>query len=369
MKKTIIASMAVSALSLTTMSHAMTSLDDHDLSQVSGQALLNLQNISGVSSGSMNQSNMGFYRLSLEGQLSLNANIKKLQLGCGGSKGSGCDIDIDNISLTGIPTSTAVGAGVDTDFILNNPFIEFAIDNPNSASTRSVAGFRLGALSALGVMSIGSNTDLNSTTDDTGINSLSGDIGVRVTNASMNSVYACLLGVKSSGTGCNGLGLPTDQLTGTATVADYSTTLIARRASSFNLKGMTAQASSSLLGLKLTNVNMNNIPYATTHQLMVASRDSNGNYVATGNASLSLQAKDIYWQNVSDGSWRTIAAEKGWWMSIPDTQFNNLSVNQTVYLSAFGAIGGAILGTEVNLAAVDLGQLPVSNCYGGMKFC
>ena len=68
MKKTIIASMAVSALSLTTMSYAMTSLDDHDLSQVSGQALLNLQNISGVSSGSMNQSNMGFYRLSLVGQ-------------------------------------------------------------------------------------------------------------------------------------------------------------------------------------------------------------------------------------------------------------------------------------------------------------
>ena len=347
--------MAVSALSLTTMSHAMTSLDDHDLSQISGQALLNLQNISGVSSGSMNQSNMGFYRLSLEGQLSLNANIKKLQLGCGGSKGAGaCDIDIDNISLTGITTSTAAGAGVDTDFILNNPFIEFAIDNPNSASTRSIAGFRLGALSALGVMSIGSNTDLNSTTDDTGINTL----GVRVTNATLTDVSACII---STTAGC--------WLNGTANVADYSTTLVARRASSFSLKGMTAQASSSLLGLKLTNVNMNNVPYSNTHQLLIAGIDGNGNYVATGNASLSLQSKDIYWQNVSDGSWRTIAAEKGWWMSIPDTQFNNLSVNQTVYLSAFGAIGGAILGTEVNLAAVDLGQLPVSNCYGGMKFC
>lgn len=369
MKKTIIASMAASALSLTTMTYAMTSLDDHDLSQVSGQALLNLQNISGVSSGNMNQSNMGFYRLSLEGQLSLNANIKKLQLGCGGSKGSGCDIDIDNISLTGVPTSTGAGAGVDTDFILNNPFIEFAIDNPTSTSTRSVAGFRLGALSALGVMSIGSNSDLNSLSDDTGINSLSGDIGVRVTNASMNNVYACLLGVTSSGTGCNGLGFPTDKLTGTAKVDNYSTTLIARRDSSFSLKGMTAQASSSLLGLKLSNVSMNNIPYATTHQLMVATKDAKGDYVATGNASLSLQSKDIYWQNVSDGSWRTIAAEKGWWMSIPDTQFNNLSVNQAVYLSAFGAIGGAVLGTEVNLPGIDLGQIPISNCYGGMKFC
>jgi len=358
MKKTIIASMAVSALSLTTMSHAMTSLDDHDLSQVSGQALLNLQNISGVSSGSMNQSNMGFYRLSLEGQLSLNANIKKLQLGCGGSKGAGaCDIDIDNISLTGIPTSTAVGAGVDTDFILNNPFIEFAIDNPNSASTRSIAGFRLGALSALGVMSIGSNTDLNSTTDDTGINTLSGDIGVRVTNATLTDVSACLI---STTAGC--------WLNGTANVADYSTTLVARRNSSFSLKGMTAQASSSLLGLKLTNVNMNNVPYSNTHQLLIAGIDGNGNYVATGNASLSLQSKDIYWQNVSDGSWRTIAAEKGWWISLPTTQFANLQITQPVKLNAFDAIGGA-LGQVVDLAAVDLGQQPISNCYGGVKFC
>ena len=43
MKKTIIASMAVSALSLTTMTYAMTSLDDQALSEVDGQALLNLE--------------------------------------------------------------------------------------------------------------------------------------------------------------------------------------------------------------------------------------------------------------------------------------------------------------------------------------
>ena len=355
--------MAVSALSLTTMSHAMTSLDDHDLSQISGQALLNLQNISGVSSGSMNQSNMGFYRLSLEGQLSLNANIKKLQLGCGGSKGPGCDIDIDNIALTGITTSTDVGAGVNTDFVLNNPFIEFAIDNPTSASTRSVAGFRLGALSALGIMSIGSNSDLTTLSDDKGINSLSGDIGVRVTNAVMKDVNACLGGVKSSGVGC--VGADWLALNGTATVADYTTNLVAKRSSTFNLLGMEAKASSSLLGLRLTNVNMNNIPYSTVHKLIIA--DAAGN--ATSNISLSLQSKNIFWQNISDSTWKTTAAEQGWWMSLPDTQFNDLSVTQTVYLSAIGAVGGAILGTEVNLGGIDLGQKPISNCFGGLKFC
>ena len=113
---------------------------------------------------------------------------------------------------------------------------------------------------------------------------------------------------------------------------------------------------------------MNNVPYSNTHQLLIAGIDGNGNYVATGNASLSLQSKDIYWQNVSDGSWRTIAAEKGWWISLPTTQFANLQITQPVKLNAFDAIGGA-LGQVVDLAAVDLGQQPISNCYGGVKFC
>lgn len=357
MKKTILGVWIASALSFSTMPHAMTNLDDQSLSDVTGQSLLNMTYVQGTNSGSMQQSNMGFYRLSLEGQLSLNANIKKLQLGCGGSKGAGCDIDIDNIALTGITTSTAAGAGASTDFVLNNPFIEFAIDNAATASTRSVAGFRLGALSALGIMSIGSNADLTNLSDDTGINTLSGDIGIRVTNATLTNVSACVI---STTAGC--------WLNGTANVADYSTTLIANRSKTFSLTGMTAQASSSLLGLKLTNVNMNDIPYATTHQLMIADTDASGNYIATSNASLSLQSKNIYWQNVSDGSWRSIAAEKGWWISLPTTQFADLQMTQAVKLNAFAAIGGA-LGQEVNLAGVDLGQTPISNCFGSLKFC
>ena len=84
-----------------------------------------------------------------------------------GSKGAGCDIDIDNIALTGI--NPVDGSYVNSDFVLNNPFIEFAIDNPNSAATRQVAGFRLGALSALGMMSIGGNSDLSKLNDDKGL--------------------------------------------------------------------------------------------------------------------------------------------------------------------------------------------------------
>ncbi|MGY0203524.1 hypothetical protein ACW7EJ_08175 [Acinetobacter soli] len=292
----------------------LTSLDDQQMSEVTGQALLNLNYV--APGGSNPNGNMGFYRLGLEAQLELNANIKKLQLGCGGVKGTGCDIDIDNIALTGITSSTAQGAGVGTDFKLTNPFIEFAIQNPDSAATRTITGFRLGALSALGIMNIGSNGDLNTLADDTGINSLSGDIGVRVTNAKINDVRATVLG----------LGL----LRGSATIDSYSTTLLNNRDSTFSLTKMTAQASPSLLSLKLTNVNMNDIPYRTVHQLLVADTDSNGNLIATSNAYISSQSKDIFWQNVSNQTWASNAAKQGWWISIPQTQFNNLSIDQTV---------------------------------------
>ncbi len=329
------------------------SLDDQQLSQVTGQALLNLNYV--APGGSNPNANIGFYRLGLEAVLELNANIKKLQLGCGGVKGTGCDIDIDNIALTGITTSTAQGAGVGTDFKLTNPFIEFAIQNPDTAATRTVTGFRLGALSALGIMNIGSNGDLTTLSDDTGINSLSGDIGVRVTNAKINDVRATVFG----------LGL----LTGSATIDSYSTTLLNNRNSTFSLTKMTAQASASLLGLKLTNVNMNDIPYSTVHQLLVADTDSNGNLIATSNAYISSQSKNIYWQNVSDKTWSSNAAQQGWWISIPQTQFNNLSIDQRVNISVLSALPGALLGTPVNLDAVDLGQMPISNCYGNLKFC
>lgn len=365
MKKIIVKALVLSTIGLTFQASALTSMDDLELSQVEGQALLSMNVTQGVGS----QSTMGFYRLGIDAEISLNANIKKLQLGCGGSKGAGaCDIDIDNISLVGINSvvgTDGTSSYANSDFVLNNPFVEFAIDNPNSASTRSVAGFRLGALSALGMMSIGGNKDTTILSDDTGINKLSGDIGVRVTNALMNNVNACLSGLNGSKDGClinlgNG-GL----LKGSALVADYNTTLIANRSSSFSLLGMTAQSDEHLLNLKLPNVNMNDIPYATVHKLVIA--DANGN--PTSNASLSLQSKDIYWQNISDGSWKSVAAKEGWWMSIPTTQFDGLVAEQPLFLNALGAIAGSILNTEVNIKGIDLGQMPISNCFGGYKFC
>lgn len=101
-------------------------------------------------------SNIGFYKLGLEVDMDLNANIRNLQLGCGGINGAGqCDIDIKNLSLSGLPANYNPSSGNPPDFgaagrastsaLLTNPFMEFAVKNSNSASTREIVGLRFSA--------------------------------------------------------------------------------------------------------------------------------------------------------------------------------------------------------------------------------
>jgi len=165
---------------LASSSYAMTPLNDTDMADQTGQSLLTLSNIGqNDASNPMPGQSIGFYKLAIEGTVELNANIKKLQLGCGGTNGAGgCDIDIDNVSLSGNPAligtdpNSAVNRAnrAQSDAKLINPFIQFAIKNPNSASTRQVVGLNLGAQSILGSLTFGTE---NSATPN-GINSLSG---------------------------------------------------------------------------------------------------------------------------------------------------------------------------------------------------
>lgn len=161
---------------------AMSTLSDEELSDTQGQALFNLSYLSpGDTSNYETTNNIGFYRLGVEAEIAANLNIKKLQLGCGGINGAGkCDIDIDNLSLSGNPTLTGIALTdstnrVQSDAVLTNPFFEFAIKNPNTASTREVVGFRVSAEKALGLLTTGTE---NSTTPN-GINTISGFMRVQ----------------------------------------------------------------------------------------------------------------------------------------------------------------------------------------------
>lgn len=178
----------VSSITPLVMAASMKALSDRELSDINGQALMSLTYLApGDATNSMSADNIGFYKLGIEAEMELNTNIKKLQLGCGGVNGAGaCDIDIDNLSLSGI-SSTSDGRA-SSSATLTNPFIQFAIKNPNSASTREVVGIRLSAEKLVGLLTTGTE---NSSTAN-GINSFSGYMkvqsGIGTTTAEQSKV-------------------------------------------------------------------------------------------------------------------------------------------------------------------------------------
>lgn len=196
-------------MSASSLSHAvegLTSLTDQELAAETGQALFNLSYISPSDSTNLMKNktingtsvgSVGFYKLGIEAEMELNANIKNLQLGCGGRNGpDDCDIDIKNLALSGLPDSNdANGNPVfnngrpSTSAKLTNPFIEFAIKDPDIASTREVLGFRLSAEKISALLTAGLlNNATPSTTD--GIQSLSGFMRIAATTGQVTTKAA-----------------------------------------------------------------------------------------------------------------------------------------------------------------------------------
>jgi HAMP domain-containing protein len=154
---------------------ALSSLSDGAMSDVTGQALIfsNKQQGAGTSSG------ITFYTMGLDAQMALNANIKKMQLGCGGINGAGaCDIDIDNLVLSGQPGvggCPASGSTVLCDMVMTRPSITLAISGDNTPQ-RQIVGFQLSAQKVVGELTAGVNDGTAN-----GINSMSGYFNVAAT--------------------------------------------------------------------------------------------------------------------------------------------------------------------------------------------
>ena len=161
------------------------SLSDEEMSEAEGQALLNL-GYTAPTGASNSVTDFGFYKLGLEGELEINANIRNLQLGCGGVNGAGaCDIDIENVALSGLPDSYAADGTPQWDngrasssATITNPFIEFAIRNPTSSALREVSGIRLSADQISGLLTAGIENKGSGQTTTDGIKSFSGYLQV-----------------------------------------------------------------------------------------------------------------------------------------------------------------------------------------------
>jgi len=414
-------------LSWATLSYAnlesanLVPLSDSELSKVEAQALFSFTYTDPKQAdASMNQQNIGFYKLGLEANLELNANVNKLQLGCGGVNGlGGCDIDIDNLSLSGLSDTSDGRAS--SSAVFSNPFIEFAIKNPDSAALREIKGFRLSAEKVMGLLTMG----LENSETPNGINSLSGYMKIKDTTglaytAARNMSYqdtgktidgtvnACIgicipLGFNSSdynlqlqqttapivinGQVISGSRMNNVMLNGVANIdqLNFSGDLKASINAALGLLNLQKNVTGSITGLRAALTVDQNLGFIHKIEL-------------NNPFSLSLQGQQIFWPGAD------AAAERGWWMAFDDEidignvtpskqiEITNDVLKQVVdpisaYLTAnpvrcnllnclFGedlAVGEVKLpNTIVNFPLKDLqlkNQSFSPNCYGNLKFC
>lgn len=197
MNKFAILSVLTSSILIINSSYAvgLKALDEAEMSETTGQALLYMGTTNGSDVGNA-YSSFKYYKMGFQADIEANLNIKTLQLGCGGANGAdGCDLDIENLSLTGVPTgvkpdgtpqwnysgqmngSELANERAASSAVLRNPFIEFAIKNAGSLATREVVGVRMSAEGIKGYMTAGTHNDTaTSSLNRGGINTFSGYI-------------------------------------------------------------------------------------------------------------------------------------------------------------------------------------------------
>ena len=439
MNKSLISILITATLGFS-QSYAMTALNDEELSEVEGQALMNLEYTAGSNGTdslgqSYTQSNLGFYKLGLSAEIELNANIKKLQLGCGGSNNSiraGCDIDIDNLSLSGIPE--AGQERPETSAKLTNPFIEFAIKNPTSAATREVMGFRVSAEKIVGLLTAGTNDGTQN-----GINTLSGYMKIAPATGStktQETPFTQSLTGKVNIAGC--LNCPREFVTSNSTIkipsmpVNFTTKEAILNGSRLTSVNVNALADVPTIILTENSGNMKAVVPGTTWVTIIplsnfTISDMRVNMQISGlktdialnqslglihslplnnPVSLSLQKSKLFWPK------EQAVADPGWWLAVNDpvqlgtlnasenyaVDINPILPNVATYLSDwfddhplyvdFGSAVSALFTSKLvsNVGEVNLGSLPalplplnniplgasqnvISNCYGGLKFC
>jgi len=398
------------------------SMTDSELSATTGQALMSMSYIAPNDLANKEShrpggdKTIGFYKLGLEAEMELNVNIKKLQLGCGGVNGTGgCDIDIDYLSLSGLGNSATSNTDSATDraaragssAVLTNPFIEFAIKDPDKASTRQVVGLNLSAEKALGLITFG----LENGPNKSGINSLSGYMEIAATTglANVNGFGSSLVAGEASrgtlnqsdgynaisGEVCSGLGscTPSNITNIGFNTQSYALNLRDKATGSNILKGDLTLDQQPISGKRITSANL-------TATAKVRDIDLSGNIIAkaagilnldrqvTGTisnlmvdvaiseslgyfhkadlngtaASLSLQSQNIQWTNNKSVS------QNGWWLEFSnpiDIGFIQPTLNVDIPKATLNEAFSQVSNYLTNIQPINCGSWGVLNCLFG----
>lgn len=175
-------------------------LDDKELSQQTGQALFMMDKTTRATGADT----FTFYKMGLDAIMDINTNIKKLQLGCGGVNGAGCDIDIDNLSLSG-PENCA-GGRPNCSAQMTRPFVEFAVKNDGVKTQREIVGWRFSAEKASGLMTMGyQDASMSDSASRNGLNSLSGYMNIGSATGTATTAVRCMSYISANAT-CDGGG-------------------------------------------------------------------------------------------------------------------------------------------------------------------
>lgn len=374
---------------------AMLPLEDGELSDVTGQALLVSDYIPPSGTAGSN-TDFGFFRLGVDAEVSVNMNIDRLQLGCGGFNDvirAGCDIDLDYVTFMGLNAAQNGPAGnrgtdaasrraaVESDLVMTRPYLELAIRNPASTSAREVAGFKVGAQAVTGFFGIGCAPATPGCDGvHKGINNFSGYM-----NASMNGIARFTTGL-GNGTAC--IGNPTDNPNCSGPEFYNFGGGVPKRVDGNNFSTITEnQTSTAFAGTRFDEiyargVRLNSVyganglidllnpdeMYAT---MRVRMKEVHGFILNnTQDFGLSFQREDVAYPRYNKtGS--SYPASQGWWMNVPSIQLADLdpaTVNMGCpslclgLLSAFGAPG-------IDIGYPDLRDTPPVNCYGTLRFC
>lgn len=355
----------------------LVSLSDEELAVETGQALLNMSHIAPTDASNTMSSanNISFYKLGMEAELEINANIRNLQLGCGGVNGAGaCDIDIQNLAISGAPDRYDSNGNpifdngrASTSAKLTNPFIEFAIKNSNSASTREVLGFRTSAEKMAGLLTLGTQ---NTNNPADGIRNLSGYMqiaptsGVATTQQALfgktnDQTIAGLLNINTLWSNLRSFtSLPNDSRTTGLVIPSMNVPfnipafpVNGKRRTTAYVDGITANVPSIALnrdsgslrvkldrnllwvvestfymgaGTSIDNLKMNITFSQALSMIHNIPLSGTGGY-------LSLQKQNLRWPgtNVDD------VAQTGWWMSFKDpVQLGTLNIQEQVDISS-----------------------------------
>lgn len=377
--------MAIFLVMLAGGAQAMTAMTNEELDGVSGQALIVLENIKGVNVtsglGTGNWSDFTYTRMGLDARLSLNANMDKLQLGCGGFNEvirTGCDVDLDYVRFMGRNGTNPCAMSTDTsnacygggNFVLTRPYVEIA--TKGNAATREVVGIKVGAQQADGYMGIGRNYTNGQTNLEnggscnpanagaqalachSGINTVSGYL-----HTEMSARIPISITLLGSGTACFGNTSPSLGSDDCGVAQTFYRDIVGTRVTELRAPGIQLQLSGGIIGLLGSG-------YADVTEAL---RFVHGFAIAnTNDFFISFQRERISYPGYAKtAASYAYPANAGWWMNVPDVKAVDIA-GPSISLG-LGAAIDALSSPGVALTNIELNSVAPSNCWGNSRFC